>query len=64
MTTKIDVDANGLRAMLQRARQIGTVDNWTDVALQWIDAAEKEIERLNTALDEAYRQRGDGNEAR
>lgn len=53
--SKIDVTAAELRALAERARGIGTLEAFTDVALQWAGLAEKEIERLRRQLDEAER---------
>jgi len=52
--SKINVTAADLRALADRARGIGTLEAFADVALQWAGLAEKEIDRLR-ADAERYR---------
>jgi len=49
MCPTIAVDADGLRALRERSRAIGTLDAWADVALEWADHAQKEISRFRAA---------------
>lgn len=46
LTGTIPVDAFHLRALLRRAREIGTVGNWVEVACEWADKAEVEYQKL------------------
>lgn len=55
--SKINVTAAELRALAGRAREIGTLEPFTDVALQWTGLAEKEIERLTAERDKARAER-------
>lgn len=50
--SKLNVTAAELRALAGRAREIGTLEPFTDVALQWTGLAEKEIERLTAERDD------------
>jgi hypothetical protein len=55
--SKLNVTAAELRALAGRAREIGTLEPFTDVALQWTGLAEKEIERLTAERDKARAER-------
>ena len=47
---KVSIDAKGLKYLAQTAKQAGTQNNWIDIALEWIDAAEAEIVKLRENL--------------
>lgn len=47
--TTVHVDAADMRALAKRAKAVGTEHAWMDVALEWMEAAEKEIARLRKA---------------
>jgi hypothetical protein len=36
-----------LKNLLTSARKAGTVDRWADIAVEWMEGAQKEIDRLN-----------------
>jgi len=43
---KVDITLNDLKSLLATARRAETVDSWIEVALQWMEHADKEITRL------------------
>ena len=52
---KVLIDAGGLRALRDHALKIGTLEQWTDVALEWIEQAEKACVEEHK-VGEQYRQ--------
>jgi len=44
--SKVQVTADGLRALYSHAKSAGTIGAWAEVALEWADKAESELARL------------------
>lgn len=45
---KVTVDQEGIRNLLEHARKTGTLSNWADLAMEYIETAVKEIVRLKS----------------
>jgi hypothetical protein len=43
---KIDITAADLHVLAERSKQAGTQDKFIEIALEWIDHADAEIDRL------------------
>ena len=51
MEAKVNVNLDGLKALATHAKTNGTITQWADIALEWMNAAQVEIYRLQTLLD-------------
>jgi hypothetical protein len=60
--TTISVSASALIALLDTAKQHGTLDAWCDVASQWITAADERITELLANISKAHQKLDDVNE--
>lgn len=49
--SKVQVTADGLRALYSHAKSAGTIGAWAEVALEWADKAESELARLKAIVD-------------
>ena len=49
---KVELSAKRLIELGIHSMQIGTQDKWIPIAIEWIEAAEKEIQFLKGALKE------------
>jgi hypothetical protein len=49
---KVDLDLPHMKALLKRAIDVGTEGHWTVVAIQWMEAADKEITRLKEVIQD------------
>jgi len=47
---KVQVDAKSLHFLAERSKEAGSEHVWMDIALEWIDAADEEINRLTDKL--------------
>lgn len=49
---KINVDVSGLENLRNHARVAGTLDNWADIAIEWMRAAELELFKRDAEIKE------------
>jgi len=49
---KVEVDVSYLKELAKRSIENGTEKAFISIALDWVDQAEKEIDRLNTIIEE------------
>lgn len=47
---KVSINGARLAELLYHAKRAGTLEKWADLAMEWITAAEKEIDRLEEEL--------------
>lgn len=50
--TSMPVDAKSLRVLRDHAKQVGTLDRWSDMACEWAEAAEQHFQHLNDRIKE------------
>jgi len=50
LMTMIDVDAAGLELLRNHALRVGTLELWSEVAIEWAKAAEAEIAKLRAQI--------------
>ena len=43
---KVPVTAEKMKALLDHARRVGTIDQWINLAIEWMDHAQKDLNRL------------------
>ena len=49
--SKVNIDLDYLRTLHEHALRIGTVENWSKLALQWAESANAEIHRIQENAD-------------
>jgi hypothetical protein len=48
MMSKVELDLEAMKSLLEVARRNGTVGQWADIALEWMEAANKELIHLRS----------------
>jgi hypothetical protein len=49
MMSKIQVDLDGIKALLESARRTGKIKQWVDIALEWMEQADEQIGKSSTS---------------
>ena len=45
----VKIDASGLRVLRDHAKRLGTLEAWSELVLEWAEAAEREITRVHVS---------------
>jgi len=50
---KVDVDVDDMKALLLKARTNGAMEVWASAAIQWMEQAGAEVDRLRKIIEES-----------